>query len=117
MPTMHVTTTTGRTLEEKKALVLALTDCIENALKRPREIIRVVFHEIPGNSYAVAGEMLNGKMDTMVNVLIIEGRTREQKDDLSNQVIAAVQSVPAFTGGPIRAFIHEVEKESFKRTA
>jgi 4-oxalocrotonate tautomerase len=56
MPIIDVTLIEGRSPEQKRALVKALTDAAEASIGAPRPSIRVILREVPAAHFAVAGE-------------------------------------------------------------
>lgn len=55
MPVIDVTMVEGRTLEQKDAFVMALTDAAVSTLGAPRESVRVILREVPPTNFAAAG--------------------------------------------------------------
>ena len=55
MPVIEVTMVEGRDGAKKKALIKELTDAAEHAIGAPRQSIRVILREIPGEHYGIAG--------------------------------------------------------------
>jgi len=55
MPFVEMTLIEGRTKEQKRALIKALTDAVETSISAPRESIRVVLREVPPEHWAVGG--------------------------------------------------------------
>jgi 4-oxalocrotonate tautomerase len=55
MPFVEVTLIEGRSREQKRALMQAVTDAVEKSLEVPRESIRVVLREVPPEHWAVGG--------------------------------------------------------------
>jgi len=61
MPLVNVHMATGRSPEQKKALLTAITDAMEEHLGAPRESVRVWISEFPPTDYMAAGELLVDK--------------------------------------------------------
>jgi 4-oxalocrotonate tautomerase len=61
MPFIHVHMLYGRTKEQKKALVKAITQAMVEIAKAPSEHTRVVIHDIPPESWGSGGELLSEK--------------------------------------------------------
>ena len=61
MPLVNVHMATGRSPEQKKALLAAITDAMEEHLGAPRESVRVWISEFPPTDYMAAGELLVDK--------------------------------------------------------
>lgn len=123
MPIMTVTTLTGKSLEDKQKLARDLTDCIQELLQRPRHIIRVIFREVPPESYAVAGEFLDPtspdesrRDDTILRISFMVGRTPEQKKELIQHLLQVLYNNPAFSKAAIRIIIEETPGENFYRS-
>jgi 4-oxalocrotonate tautomerase len=55
MPFIEVTLISGRTKDQKRALLQAVTTAVETSIGAPRETIRVVLHEVPAEHWAVGG--------------------------------------------------------------
>lgn len=55
MPIINVSLIAGRSPEKRAALIEGLTAAAELALEVPRDSIRVLLHEIPGEHFAVGG--------------------------------------------------------------
>ncbi|WP_121251773.1 2-hydroxymuconate tautomerase family protein [Nocardioides ferulae] len=56
MPFIDVTLVEGRTPEQLRALVTALTEAAATAIDAPRESVRVVLREVPATHWA-AGDV------------------------------------------------------------
>ena len=56
MPIVEVTMVQGRTPQQLRALITALTDAVEGAVDAPRSAIRVVLREVPDTHWA-AGDV------------------------------------------------------------
>lgn len=67
MPVVDVTLAQGRTPEQLRTLVTALTDAVVEAVGAPRESVRVILREVPPTHFA-AGD-----------VTIAERRARAQE--------------------------------------
>lgn len=118
MPIMTVTTLAGKSLAEKGKLAKDLTDCVQTLMQRPREIIRVIFQEIPEGSYAVAGEFLDPAVqdDTILRISFMTGRTPEQKKKIIQHLVQVLLDNPAFSRDAIRVIIEETPGENFYRS-
>lgn len=68
MPIVDVTLAQGRTPEQLRTLVTALTDAVVEAVGAPRESVRVILREVPPTHFA-AGD-----------VTIAERRARAQEE-------------------------------------
>ncbi len=58
MPVVEVKMEKGRTVEQKRALVEAITDDCVSILKVEREWVTVVMHEFDRNNWGVGGKLL-----------------------------------------------------------
>jgi 4-oxalocrotonate tautomerase len=61
MPLVHVQMATGRTAEQKRALLNALTNAVERELGASRESIRVWITEFGDTDFMAGGELLADK--------------------------------------------------------
>jgi len=55
MPIMQVFLLEGRTEEQKRRLIGALTDAAVDAIDVPRETVRVLITEMPKSDFGIAG--------------------------------------------------------------
>ena len=55
MPIIHVNMRAGRSVEDKRKLVTAMTDAVVKSLKVPPEAVRIILNEMLKENYAVAG--------------------------------------------------------------
>jgi 4-oxalocrotonate tautomerase len=62
MPLIHVHMAEGRTHEQKKALMAAITDVTVETLGASRDSIRVWIDEFPKEHYMAAGELLSDRV-------------------------------------------------------
>jgi 4-oxalocrotonate tautomerase len=63
MPIVEITLIEGRTPEKKEKLIARVTDAVIEAIEAPRESIRVILREIPGEHFGVGG-VSKGKTKT-----------------------------------------------------
>lgn len=56
MPFVEITMIEGRAPEKKRELLKRVTDAVEESIGAPRQSIRVVIREVPGEHWAVGGE-------------------------------------------------------------
>ncbi len=61
MPLVNVHMGRGRSSEEKKALMLAITDAVVRELGAPRDTVRVWITEMDDTDYMAGGELLADK--------------------------------------------------------
>ena len=57
MPLIQINMLTGRTAEQKEALLRAVTDAVHESIGAPLPSIRVWIHEFSKTDYMAAGEM------------------------------------------------------------
>jgi 4-oxalocrotonate tautomerase len=55
MPIIDLKLLKGRTLDEKRKLVAAVTDAVVESLGVKPESVRISLHEMPKDNYSVAG--------------------------------------------------------------
>lgn len=64
MPFITIEMLEGKTLEQKKEIAKSVTDCIEKVTGVSRNVINVVFRDVPKAEFFKAGEpFLTGKID------------------------------------------------------
>lgn len=63
MPLIQVTMREGRTPEQLRAMISALTSAVVESLGAPKESVRVVVAEVPGTHWA-AGDVTLAERDT-----------------------------------------------------
>jgi 4-oxalocrotonate tautomerase len=61
MPIIHVNMYEGRSLEQKKKLVGAMTDAVVKSLDVKPDAVRIILHDIPKHNIAVAGVLASEK--------------------------------------------------------
>lgn len=61
MPLVNVHMASGRSQEQKKALMNAITDAMEEHVGAPRDSVRVWISEFSNTDYMAAGELLIDK--------------------------------------------------------
>ncbi len=61
MPLVNVHMAPGRSPEQKRALMTAITDAVEEHLGAPRDSVRVWITEMDPTDYMAAGELLADK--------------------------------------------------------
>ena len=61
MPIIHVNMYEGRSLEQKKKLVVAMTDAVVKSLDVKPDAVRIILHDIPKQNIAVAGVLASEK--------------------------------------------------------
>ena len=63
MPTIQVSMFEGRTMEQKRKLVAALTEAVVNSLGSKPESVHIILHDLPRHNIAVAGVLASDKKD------------------------------------------------------
>jgi 4-oxalocrotonate tautomerase len=61
MPTIHVELFAGRTLEQKRALALALTDATVKTLGGSPDGVDVIFNDVQRHDWATGGQLWSDK--------------------------------------------------------
>jgi 4-oxalocrotonate tautomerase len=59
MPIVTVETLSGRTVEQKRELVKAITQALVDIYQVPAERVHVVLHEVPAENIGRAGALLS----------------------------------------------------------
>jgi len=55
MPLIQVNMFEGRTVEQKRKLVVAVTEAVVKSLNVKPEVVRIILHDMAKHDYAVAG--------------------------------------------------------------
>jgi len=63
MPIIHVHLFEGRTVEQKRKLVAAMTEAVVKSLDAKPESVRILLHHMPKSDLAVAGVLTSDKKD------------------------------------------------------
>jgi 4-oxalocrotonate tautomerase len=61
MPIIHVHMFEGRTLDQKRKLVAAMTDAVVKTLDSKPETVRILLHDMSKNDMSVAGVLHSEK--------------------------------------------------------
>ncbi len=61
MPLVNVHMADGRTPDQKRALMAAITDAMHEHIGAPRESVRVWINEFPNTDFMAGGELLADK--------------------------------------------------------
>ena len=61
MPIIHVNMYEGRSLEQRKKLVVAMTEAVVKSLEIKPEAVSIVLHDLPKHNVAVAGVLASEK--------------------------------------------------------
>ena len=67
MPLIQVTMVQGRTVEQKHALIRALTDAMSDSIGTPKDRIRVAIYEITADEWGIGGEPFSAVRGTDPN--------------------------------------------------
>jgi 4-oxalocrotonate tautomerase len=76
MPLVNVHMAEGRSSEQKKALMDAITDAMHEHLGAPRESIRVWINEFPNTDFMAGGELLADKQARVAAQVAAEAARR-----------------------------------------
>ena len=63
MPLIQVHMAVGRTAEQKRELLAAITDAVESSIGAPLQSIRVWIHEFPPTEYMAGGKLLSERSE------------------------------------------------------
>jgi 4-oxalocrotonate tautomerase len=63
MPIIHVNMFEGRTVDQKRKMVVAMTEAVVKSLDVKPEAVRIIMHDIPRHNIAVAGVLASEKKD------------------------------------------------------
>jgi 4-oxalocrotonate tautomerase len=63
MPIIHVNMFEGRTVDQKRKMVVAMTEAVVKSLDVKPESVRIIMHDIPRHNIAVAGVLASEKKD------------------------------------------------------
>ncbi|WP_286239499.1 2-hydroxymuconate tautomerase [Neptuniibacter halophilus] len=55
MPIVQVNMMSGRTAQQKEALIREVTEAVMDAIAAPRENVTVIIHELPEEAWGVGG--------------------------------------------------------------
>ena len=61
MPIIHVHLFEGRTLEQKKKLVAAVTEAVVKSIDAKPDSVRILLHDLSKNDMSVAGVLYSDK--------------------------------------------------------
>lgn len=59
MPIIDLKLLEGRTLDQKRKLVAAVTDAVVQTLGVPPELVRITLHEMARDNYSVGGVLMS----------------------------------------------------------
>lgn len=76
MPLVNVHMAEGRTEDQKKALMAAITDAMHEHLGAPRESVRVWINEFPNTDFMAGGELLADKQARLAAEAAAEAAAR-----------------------------------------
>jgi 4-oxalocrotonate tautomerase len=63
MPIIHVNMYEGRSVDQKRKMVVAMTDAVVKSLDVKPEAVRIIIHDLPKHNIAVAGVLASEKKD------------------------------------------------------
>jgi len=63
MPIIHVHMYEGRTIDQKRKLVVAMTEAVVKSLDTKPESVRILLHDIPKHNLAVAGVLASERKE------------------------------------------------------
>ncbi len=63
MPIIHVHMFEGKTIDQKRKLVVAMTEAVVKSLDTKPESVRILLHDIPRHNLAVAGVLASDKKE------------------------------------------------------
>ncbi len=63
MPIIHVHMFEGKTIDQKRKLVVAMTEAVVKSLDSKPESVRILLHDIPRHNLAVAGVLASEKKE------------------------------------------------------
>ena len=126
MPTLHVDIVKGCcTAEQKETLIMTLADTISTTMQRPRNIVRVFINEYDPADFSVDGYSYLRRQkelgethtvensDILISVLILQGRSAEQKQELIANITTALETNIGFKREWIRVFISDLLEDNF----
>ena len=76
MPLVNVQMAEGRSPEQKKALMAAITDAMHEHIGAPRESVRVWINEFPNTDFMAGGEVLADKQARLAAEAAAEAAAR-----------------------------------------
>jgi len=63
MPIIHVHMFEGKTLDQKRKLVVAMTEAVVKSLDTKPESVRILLHDVPRHNLAVAGVLASERKE------------------------------------------------------
>ena len=63
MPIIHVHMFEGRTVDQKRKMVVAMTEAVVKSLDVKPEAVRIIMHDIPRHNIAVAGVLASERKE------------------------------------------------------
>jgi len=61
MPVIHVNMFEGRTVDQKRKMVVAMTDAVVKSLDVKPEVVHIIIHDLPKHNVALAGVLASEK--------------------------------------------------------
>jgi len=108
MPILTIQIPTGYTKEQKASLLKGVTQAVIEGFQAPLSSIRANLVEIPPENTIVAGEI--GQVMTLIQAIVIVGRTEAQKAALIAALAKAVQDTIGISTEHTRILIGDFEK-------
>ena len=108
MPTYTVTTPEGCLNDDKRAAIAReITRVHSETTGAPTYFAQVIFHDVAPGRYFVGGQPLRGQQ-LFVNGQIRAGRTKESKDTLIAQMLAAVAGAAGLPANHVWVYITDL---------
>jgi len=63
MPIIHVHMYEGKTIDQKRKLVVAMTEAVVKSLDTKPESVRILLHDVPRHNLAVAGVLASERKE------------------------------------------------------
>ena len=63
MPIIHVHMFEGKTIDQKRKLVVAMTEAVVKSLDTKPESVRILIHDLPRHNLAVAGVLASERKE------------------------------------------------------
>lgn len=61
MPVIHVNMFEGRTVDQKRKMVVAMTEAVVKSLDVKPEVVHIIIHDLPKHNVALAGVLASEK--------------------------------------------------------
>ena len=116
MPFAQIHLVEGHSAEQRRAVIVKVTDALQNAVGAPRPNIRVWLKTLPKCDFGIGGETVDTLDDTALpfaQIVLIEGRSEEQKRAVIESVTQALEDAVGAARQAIRVWIQEVPKTNW----